>query len=248
MSNSRHTFSFSNMTFGNNSNRYPNSNHPSSTHHSSRESGQANNRDIVPENNPGEIIEIIEPKTEQEIQYQNNLTNYEDQNLLYQQQTNQNEFPSYQQKRNNEASPYQEPHYQNNIIYDNQNEILLSQYQIQDAPFQFQQIQDAPLEFQQIQDDPLEFQQIQDDPLQFQQIQDAPLKFQQFQDVQIQSYAQIQNQIIDNNVHPPTQSLSDTNRKKEKFQTKSQYQKVINGLQQYNQYQEIIDEQETSES
>ena len=65
---------------------------------------------------------------------------YEGQNLIYQHQTNQNEFSSY---KKNEASSYQKPQYHNNMIYDTKHEILNSYDQIQDFELQsYDQIQD----------------------------------------------------------------------------------------------------------
>ena len=116
MNSSKHTFIFSNITFGNNSNYNMFSNHLFNTYRSSNESDYSNIVDIVSGNNRGEIIGINE-----EIQHQNSQTNYEGQNLINQHQTNQNEFSSY---KKNEASPYQESQYHNNMIYDTQYEIL----------------------------------------------------------------------------------------------------------------------------
>jgi hypothetical protein len=137
MTSSNHTFSFSNFTFGNYPNYNAYSHQLSNTLPSSKISNQANIVDIVPENNQNEIFEIIEPK----IEPQENLANYGDQNLPY------------QQKINDTITSIQEPDYKNNIIYGTQTEIYKSQQEFQDFQPQFQFHAQIPmLTYQKIQD------------------------------------------------------------------------------------------------
>jgi hypothetical protein len=136
MTSSNHTFSFFNFTFGNHPNYNAYSHQLSNTLPSSKISNQANIVDIVPENNQN-VFEIIEPK----IEPQENLANYGDQNLPY------------QQKINDTITSIQEPDYKNNIIYGTQTEIYKSQQEFQDFQPQFQFHAQIPmLTYQKIQD------------------------------------------------------------------------------------------------